>query len=394
MVYYHVDQLEPGMILGRSIITRTGELLLAAGKTIENLYIQRLKKLKIPGVYIEVAGTDMVNPKSIISAQIEREIAARMIRNEQNLRSILKLREYSRDKVNAIIHDEKNKINEYLNDQAFLDIVNNIINEVLSYPDVIVNLVSLEKKGSHLFEHALRVTVMSLCVARRYMFTDEDLKHLALGAINADIGLIAIPENIIEKKNKLEGTDLKIFQNHTEYGFNILSQNPAIPATSASVALQHHESQDGSGYPQGLKGENAPPSKSFRKEGMIHRFSEIVAVADNFDIMTEGRSPFGYKLSRKEAMKILFLCADEKLNSDVVLSFSKVIPIYPVGTRVKLLSADSARYVGCFGAVVEDNPDQMDKPKIVVYENRVHKPIEPFMVDLSETDSFQIEALL
>ncbi len=382
------------MVLGQSITLPQGELLLAAGVTLSNQYIYRLRKLGVDNIFIEVEGTECIMPESIISKQIQREIAARMITNEKNLQHIFKMKTHSRKKVEELIENNKSNINEYISHSGFVEVLNTVIEKVLSYPDVIVNLASLEKKAAFLFEHALRVMIMSLCLAKKFNFFEEEMKQLALGAINCDIGLVAVPKKIVLSNSKLEGDELRIFQRHVEYGHAILSQNPAIPATSASVSYQHHECQDGSGYPQGLKGENRPPSKSLHKQGMIHRFSEIVAIADKFDIMVEGRSPYGYKISRKEAMKILFLCADSKLNSTIVLAFSKITPIYPVGTHVRIITGTAGRYIGCYGAVVEDNPEDLERPKIVIYESRYHKHIEPFMIDLKDSQIVDIEAVL
>lgn len=394
MVQYNIENVVEGMVLAQSIILPSGELMLTAGTSLTNRYIYRLQKLGINSLCIEVEGTEFLNPQSIISTQIQREIASRMITSEKNLGQLFKMKQYSQEKVIELIENNKTKINEYITSSGFVDTLNDVIEKVLSYPDVIVNLASLEKKASFLFEHALRVTIMSLCLARQYNFTDEELKQLALGAINADIGLIAVPRDIVVSRNKLEGDELRIFQRHVEYGYMILTQNPAIPATSSSVSYQHHECQDGSGYPLELKGENRPPSKSLFRHGLIHRFAEIVAVADKFDIMVEGRSPYGYKISRKEAMKILFLCAEEKLNSNIVLSFSKITPIYPVGTRVRILEAGAGRYIGSYAAVVEDNPEDLEQPKIVVYATRYKKLIKPFMVDLADNTDMAIEAVL
>lgn len=394
MVRYSIDNVVPGMVLARSIVLPAGELMLAAGTTLTPRYIYRLKKLRIDSINIEVEGTVYIDPPSIISTQIQREMASRLVTGGENLQRIFKMKNYSQEKVHNLIEDNRNKINEYITSSGFLETLNSVIESVLGYPEVIVNLASLEKKAGFLLDHALRVTIMSLCLAKRYDFVEEEMKQLAIGAINGDIGLVAVPRHIVTSDSKLEGDELRIFQKHVEYGHLILSKNSVIPATSASVALQHHECQDGSGYPEGLKGENRTPSKSLQRHGFIHRFSEIVAVADTFDILIEGRSPYGYKLSRKEAMKILFLSADSKLNSDIVLSFSRINPIYPVGTRVRITRAPMGRYIGHYAAVVNDNKENLEKPQIAIYEDRFQKRIKPFMIDLDETDEFQIEAVL
>lgn len=394
MIQYKIDDIVPGMVLARSIMLPAGEFMLAAGSTMNNRYIYRLKKLGIESVYIEVEGTEHINPQSIISTQVQREIASRLIDSGENLQHIIKMKKYSHAKVQSILDDNKIEISKFIIQNGFLDTLNKVVESVLNYPEVIVNLASLVKKADFLLEHALRVTIMSLCIAKAYEFSEEEMKQLALGAINSDIGLVAIPKTIVTANTKLEGDEFRVYQKHVDYGYQILSQSPAIPPTSTIISYQHHECQDGSGYPNGLKGENRPPSKSLYKNGGIHRFSEIVAVADKFDILVEGRSPHGYKLSRREAMKILFLCAESKLNSHIVRTFSKITPIFPVGTRVRITAAPWGRYLGHYGAVVNDNVDNLEKPQIIIYEDRFQKRIKPFIVDLDISRDYQVEAVI
>lgn len=394
MVLYNINDVVPGMVLARSIMLPVGGFMLAAGTSLTPRYIYRLKRLGIDSAYIEVEGTEHIDPQTIISTQIQREMASRLIKSGQNLQHILKMKKFSKSKVQDFLENNKTEINKYIVHNGFVETLNTVVENILNYPEVIVNLASLEKKADFLFEHALRVTIMSLCIAKEYDFTEDEMKQLALGAINSDIGLVAVPKHIVTSDSKLEGDEFRVYQKHAEYGYMILSQNPVIPPTSASVAYQHHECQDGSGYPKGLKGENRPPSKSLFKNGLIHRFSEIVAIADKFDILIEGRSPYGYKISRKEAMKILFLCADSKLNSDIMRTFLRITPIYPVGTRARVTRAPLGRYIGHYGAVVNDNVKNLEKPQIVIYEDRFHKRIKPFMVDLDVSDDYRIEAVL
>jgi len=162
MVQYNIDNIIEGMVLAQSIILPSGELMLAAGTSFTKRYVYRLKRLGIDSVYIEVEGTEFIHPESIISTQVQREIASRMITSEKNLERMFKMKQYSQEKVIELIENNKTKINEYITSSGFVDTMNDVIEKVLSYPDVLVNLASLEKKASFLFEHALRVTIMSL----------------------------------------------------------------------------------------------------------------------------------------------------------------------------------------------------------------------------------------
>ena len=112
-----------------------------------------------------------------------------------------------------------------------------------------------------------------------------------------DIGKVAIPDSILKKPGKLTDEEWNIMRTHSEIGYNILkgSSRPILKA-AAIVAYRHHEKWDGSGYPNGIKGEN------------IHIFARITALADVFDALGSNRS---YKKAW-ELEKILNLFEEEK----------------------------------------------------------------------------------
>jgi len=93
-----------------------------------------------------------------------------------------------------------------------------------------------------------------------------------------DIGKVAIPDAVLLKTGRLDDEEWQIMQQHPTIGHDILkgSERPILEA-AATIAHQHHEHFDGTGYPQGLKGE------------MIHEHARIVAVADVFDALTHVR---------------------------------------------------------------------------------------------------------
>jgi response regulator RpfG family c-di-GMP phosphodiesterase len=93
-----------------------------------------------------------------------------------------------------------------------------------------------------------------------------------------DIGKISTPDSVLLKPGKLTPEEWEIMKQHPEVGLSILngSQRPILKA-AAVIAHQHHEKYDGSGYPQGLKGD------------AIHPYARIVAVADVFDALSHKR---------------------------------------------------------------------------------------------------------
>jgi putative two-component system response regulator len=126
--------------------------------------------------------------------------------------------------------------------------------------------------------HTERIGTLSALLARRVGWTAVDAELLRLASPMHDVGKIAIPDSILRKPGPLTEEEKGVMQRHTEIGHAILSESSAdLLRQAAAIALTHHEKFDGSGYPQGLAGEEIP------LEG------RIVAVADVFDALLSDR---------------------------------------------------------------------------------------------------------
>lgn len=126
--------------------------------------------------------------------------------------------------------------------------------------------------------HIWRMAAYAAALARSVRWPVERAAMLELAAPMHDTGKIGIPDNILKAPRKLEPDEWTVMQTHAEIGHRILSKsNSELFQLAASVALSHHERWDGSGYPNGLSGENIPEC------------ARIVAIADVFDALTMRR---------------------------------------------------------------------------------------------------------
>jgi len=139
--------------------------------------------------------------------------------------------------------------------------------------------------------HTQRVTELTLRVAAKLGFTDEEMVHIKRGALLHDMGKMAIPDEILQKPGPLdEGEWIKMRQ-HPVYAFEMLSHisylHPAL-----EIPFFHHERWDGSGYPRGLKGEEIPLA------------ARMFAIVDVWDALSSDR-PYRKKLPRNEVIAYL-----------------------------------------------------------------------------------------
>jgi putative two-component system response regulator len=126
--------------------------------------------------------------------------------------------------------------------------------------------------------HVIRMSRYCQVIARRAGFSEEEAELLLNAAPMHDVGKIGIPDHILQKPAKLDADEWAVMQTHATIGALIIGADDSPLLTWARIiAHTHHEKWDGSGYPQGLAGEDIP---------MISR---IVAIADVFDALTSVR---------------------------------------------------------------------------------------------------------
>ena len=142
-------------------------------------------------------------------------------------------------------------------------------------------------------EHNRRVGTLSAQLAQQIGLTPEDAGLLKRAAALHDIGKIGIPDALLFKPGELTASEVRVIRTHTSIGARILggSHIPLLQLAE-SVARTHHERWDGTGYPNGLKGDEIPIS------------GRIVAVADAFDAITSDR-PYRAARPAHEAMTVL-----------------------------------------------------------------------------------------
>jgi diguanylate cyclase (GGDEF)-like protein len=139
--------------------------------------------------------------------------------------------------------------------------------------------------------HSKRVGEISHHIGECLSLREDDLAVLQLSGMFHDIGKISIPDEILKKSGRLTDDEFDIIKTHTTNGYKILRAADEY-SNLAEYALYHHEHYDGSGYPEGLIGEEIP------------LFARIIGIADAYEAMTADR-PYRKALSHETAIKEL-----------------------------------------------------------------------------------------
>jgi HD-GYP domain-containing protein (c-di-GMP phosphodiesterase class II) len=166
---------------------------------------------------------------------------------------------------------------------------------------------TLEKRDPYTSGHVQRVRDYSMAIGRRLALSPQELETLQLSAILHDIGKIGVRDNVLLKPGRLDPEELAAMNQHPKHAAEILQHVKYLQASIPGVK-GHHEKLDGTGYPDGLKGEE------------VSLFARIIAVADTFDAMTTDR-PYRKALSHDTAFAELRKGSGTQFDTAVVEAF-------------------------------------------------------------------------
>ena len=172
---------------------------------------------------------------------------------------------------------------------------------------------ALDERDSYTKGHCDRVCTLALRMGRACGMDDTALAQLALAARFHDIGKIGIPDAVLLKPGRLEEEEMAIMRSHPLRGERVfLATGRDDAAAVARLIRQHHEAWNGSGYPDGLHGEQ------------IELGARILAIIDGYDAMITHR-PYRAGMPRERVMDILEKEAGTRLDPTLVAQFAQLI---------------------------------------------------------------------
>lgn len=153
--------------------------------------------------------------------------------------------------------------------------------------------------------HSRSVVVLAHQVGQKLGLDEATLREIEFGALLHDVGKIAIPNEIIRKPGALSEEEWEVMRRHTIHGEDMLKRIGGVLEEVGVVVRTHHERWDGSGYPDGLRGEEIPIA------------ARIIAACDAFNAMTTDR-PYRPAMPIAKAISELDRCAGEQFDPNVV----------------------------------------------------------------------------
>ncbi|MCR8636351.1 HD-GYP domain-containing protein [Paenibacillus radicis (ex Xue et al. 2023)] len=342
MRYVHVDNVEQGQHLGRTIFSGNGAILLSEGVQLTVYMITTLKRIGVTMVYIKDPLFEDIEIVDIISEETKRAVIQRMGDTFDSIRSG---KDFNTKNLNVSI--------------------DSLLEEVMRNKDVLVQLSDIRTKDNEMYVHALNVSMMSVMIGIQMELPATQLRELAIGAMLHDIGKV-------EKITDDEADDIKL--HHTWRGFEVLKNKRELSLLIAHVAFQHHECVDGTGLPRGMQGDQ------------IHLYAKITAVANTYDNLLFDLS-LGRRMLPHEACEHMTALAGTQLDREIVIHFLRTVSVYPTGASVRLSTKET-------GVVVGQHRGLPGRPVVRIVKAESGTDLEVKEVDLAKSTTVFIDNVL
>lgn len=350
MAHVPISEVKPGMKLSEDIRLKDGRLLLLAGFVIKTIYIESLEAFEVE--YVEIDDSTL---------------------NVENYPDPEKIYDDAYDSVKNIMDSVRAGLD--IDVAAALNTVSCIVYNVINKDMVMVQLSGMKDIDNYTYFHSLNVCIYSIITGKALGMNVDELIQLGMGGLLHDIGKCKIPLEILMKPDKLTDEEFYIMKLHTFYGNEIILDTPGLDKRTATVAIQHHEKWDGSGYPYKIQ------------KDMIDIFSRIVCVVDVYDAITSDRV-YRKKCAPYSAFKFIRDNSGMLFDPQICDAFISSIRLYPENSLVVLNTGEIGRIIGtgtCIG----------EKPEIYVFTRKFGPPVlNPYIINLQDDPTAEIIEIL
>lgn len=342
MRFMKTNELTDGMIVGKPIYNEQFQVLQREKTFLDHDMIMQLKLMNYSGIYILDDFSKDVDFREMLSEEARYEIKKHLDHMRMYPNDMVTMRDLDR-------------------------CIDSLTDTILLTPLAdIINFSDLYYKHEYNDTHCINVAILAGLIGRKLEFERFLLKDLIKSALLHDMGKFAIPNEILEKPGRLTVSEYELVKQAPMAGYNMFAGNAFVNSIVKTGLLQHHERFDGSGYPQGLQGEE------------ISVFGRIIAIADVFDALISDR-PFRKANAPVDAIR--YLLEDRgQFDMNLVEYFLWCVVPYPNGTTIKLTDGRDA-------LVLHNYVEEPMRPKVKVIPTGE-------IVDLKEDEQYQTTSIV
>ncbi|MDR3592232.1 MAG: HD-GYP domain-containing protein [Negativicutes bacterium] len=325
--HYPVSELSPGMIVGETIVSETGKVMLDENAVLNDTLIRLLFFWGVETIPIKETGPSRLKFLNTAAAENQAFVATHR-------------------EITAAVKDAFDKIRclREVPVQQFAELANRCYSSLVSSPGVMNHLMTIYETDDYTFRHSVNVSIIAGVIGKWLGIMEDLLQDLVLAGMLHDVGKTQIPLSILNKPGKLAGAEMELMKEHAAKGADLLAASCQLPDSVTSAIRQHHERMDGTGYPCRLHGDK------------ISLTAKVIAIADIYDAMTSNRvyrtavTPFAVAA---EFSKDMFA----KLAPEICTVFLNNLAQSLIGCTVRLSDASTAKVI-CI------NKHHLDRPTL------------------------------
>ncbi len=371
------------MVLAKPLYDKGFRMLLSEGVTLTDRYIRRIKAYRFPYIYIHEEGTEEVVATDLVDISSRKEVYTvfqQYIPNEEKSKTVKKTVQQTAAYKSA----KSGRI--WMMKRAADSFIHGLLGSTakLYYPNV-----SMATDAN--FNHAVDVASLAILIGFKFHYTQDEMNRLAQAAFLHDIGKASHIADF-EDVHALDRTEeqQKTYELHPEQGAALLEEDYSTDPRILMAIHQHHERQDGSGFPEKLTGSGKPPFMERKSPGQIFRLAEIIAIADYYDNLIKGMVTKSF-ITPLQAVEMIIQKTPSWFNPYVTEAAISVINILPIGSNVIVEDCRMLNLVHYRGVVSKINLVCLGRPQVVLlYDDHRKKLPEPIYFDFGQDSTARL----
>ena len=242
-------------------------------------------------------------------------------------------------------------------------VIQEVVGSMVRNPNALMLVMRLRQQDNIRYGYGLQTAVFMIALGRHIGLPKDFLERLGITGLLLDIGNIKLPSELLQKKDRLTLEEFEIIKSHVRSGIEILKEVPNLHTDILEGVAQHHERENGSGYPAGIS------------KGNISLFGRMAAIVHSFTALTNTRL-HTKPVSAYEALVNINSMSGEFYLDSMVEQLTQTIGIFPVGSLVELSSGEVA-------VIISQSKVRRLKPSVLIISSPDKSPApHPVALDL------------
>lgn len=324
----YVEELKPEMVLAKPIYNVDGRCLVNFDFVLTDKIIERIKTLDYDRVWIK-------DEFDNVSDYLSDELKLKAVRSVKSI--------FTGYASNKAANCDPKKLD------ALKDVIENVVEEIIGNRQCVIQLSNLRNFSNSMYEHAVDVARVSVLIGANMDLNKPQLFALCEAAMLHDIGKTKLSPHLLTKTTEFTKAELEELTKHPSLGYKIMKDTDKFKAPAYIAVLQHHERYDGTGFPEGIKGDK------------ISILARIIKIADAYSNLRSGTANTK-AYPQSEVIEYFYADGSRQFDPNILQVFLSKVPIYEIGQVIKLSTGKKA-------FVAQNNEGALARPIVRIIED-------------------------